>query len=80
MTKWRRNKKEARQLHDAYALACSRPVDVRVFGAIADDDEHDNTEAVQLTIDFVVKYGGGAVRIPSGRYLITSTIRAIGDH
>lgn len=40
------------------------------FGAVANDDEFDNTQAIQQTLNTCAAYGGGVVYIPQGQYTI----------
>lgn len=57
-------------------LQAPRPLEFNVtgFGALG-DGVHDDTAAIQKTIDAARVAGGGTVAFPAGRYRITSTLR-----
>jgi hypothetical protein len=61
--------------HDNEAVPCS--LSVRTFGAVA-DAVTDATAAFQRALDAVYKSGGGAVYVPSGRYLFKGQLTIPG--
>ena len=59
--------------HRWYRLLADVPISVKCFGAYG-DNVHDDTAAIQATINFVQSRPSGIVFIPSGAYLLNGTL------